>query len=279
MYCRRLGVGVTALLLLGLGVGPAAAAGTDGPNHHAAAPHARTTGSAGTTPAGPGTVKIHQVAGDRSPHNQPHVTCAFYAAFFGFNAGETATVTLAGQAPTGPGHVLSTQPGYQLNPRSTRGAGDTWDSELAFTTSGITALGPPAHQGYHLRLSVTPTGGQTKTKVFWVTPCAFTTTVAAAGLHGAALAPSQRRQPTVRVLGERLVRPRPALPARVGSRRPSTRVLGLRLRRSGALPFTGADVTLLSGLAVFAVLAGAATVVAARRASRAPYRGRHAAPS
>src|SRR5690242_19513813 len=42
-------------------------------------------GSEHNPPGNNGTVKIHQVAGDTSPHNVPHVSCDFYITFFGFD--------------------------------------------------------------------------------------------------------------------------------------------------------------------------------------------------
>src|SRR5207302_6122578 len=42
--------------------------------------------SSGHNPPGNnGTVFIHDVAGDHSPHNVPHVGCTFYVDFFGFD--------------------------------------------------------------------------------------------------------------------------------------------------------------------------------------------------
>ena len=47
-------------------------------------------------PGNNGTVKIHQTAGDSSPHNQPHVTCSFYVSFFGFDKNQTMKISFTG---------------------------------------------------------------------------------------------------------------------------------------------------------------------------------------
>src|SRR5207245_7465562 len=51
-----------------------------------------------------GTVKIDGVAFDDAPNNEPHVGCSFQVDFYGYDQGDlNATVTFAGQAPTGGG--------------------------------------------------------------------------------------------------------------------------------------------------------------------------------
>jgi hypothetical protein len=52
-------------------------------------------------------VKIHDVAGDTSHHNVPHVDCDFAVAFWGFDANQRLTVAFSGQAPTGAGTQLT----------------------------------------------------------------------------------------------------------------------------------------------------------------------------
>ena len=127
-------------------------------------------------PGNNGTVFIHDVADDHHPHNVPHVSCVFWADFFGFDINQQVTVSFAGQAPTGkdvalgggwgPGVISTTHAG---------GAGNDFDKELRFTADelGVNTLGTPAHQGYHVTMTVaTGEPGGKKTKVFWLQPCA-----------------------------------------------------------------------------------------------------------
>lgn len=260
-------------------------------------------------PGNNGTVKIHATAGDHSEANQPHVSCNFYVDFFGFDGGQTGTVTLTGQAPTGAGTQLFSN-SETINPASARGQGNTWDSELAFTTvqggSGnyvdVTSLGAPAHEGYHIRLSVDADGapGGAKTKVFWVQPCgavvggtsqqaAGGTEQQGAGQPGSAQQVAGQQttgQQTAgtgatvagigtSVLGEQFARlgsSAPALSAGTGDvarGAVGTAVLGDQFtRQSGGLPFTGADVAGLAVAGAAAIAGGIAAMVAFRRRRR-----------
>jgi hypothetical protein len=137
-------------------------------------------GSDHNPPGNNGTVKIHDVAADPSQHDVPHVTCDFYVDFWGFDAGQTLTVSFAGQAPTGKGvPVTFTAPdGYSITSPDAAGGGNDFDGELGFTPtdSQLAVLGAPQpQQGYHVKLTVStdqpsehPNG---KYKVFWIQPC------------------------------------------------------------------------------------------------------------
>ncbi|MDQ1746506.1 MAG: hypothetical protein QOD07_769, partial [Frankiaceae bacterium] len=144
-----------------------------------------TNGSTGHNPPGNnGTVFIHDVAGDHSPHNVPHVSCNFYVDFFGFDAGQSVTVSFAGQAPTGKGTALGGTWTGIVSTDDAGGAGNDFDDELAFTADqlGVTSLGAPAHQGYHVKMTVaTNEPGGKKSKVFWIEPCASAPTVSGGG--------------------------------------------------------------------------------------------------
>lgn len=123
-----------------------------------------------------GTVKIHQVAGDTSPHNVPHVTCDFYITFFGFDTNQTADLTLTGQAPTGKGTALWSKDDAPISSDDAGGGKDV-DNEFHVTAAelGLDRLGDPhPKQGYHLKLAVdvNDAPGGAKHKVFWLEPCA-----------------------------------------------------------------------------------------------------------
>src|SRR4051812_14939172 len=131
-------------------------------------------------PGNNGTVKIHQTAGDSSPHNQPHVTCSFYVSFFGFDKDQTLNIAFNGQAPTGKGTPIAITDASKRSLTSTTdtgGAGNDYDGEQgAFSASNLDLSGiTPVKQGYHIKPDVSSgQGGGHKYKVFWLTPCAGT---------------------------------------------------------------------------------------------------------
>ena len=130
-------------------------------------------------PGNNGTVKIHQTAGDSSPHNQPHVQCSFYVSFFGFDANQTMDVSFTGQAPTGKGVAIPVSTTTsKTSTTDAGGAGNDYDGDLGvFDASNmdLSVLGAPAKQGYHIKLDVaTHEPGGHKYKVFWFTPCSST---------------------------------------------------------------------------------------------------------
>ena len=125
-------------------------------------------------PGNNGTVFIHDVANDHSPHNVPHVSCNFWVDFFNFDTSQSVTVSFAGQAPTGKDMALGGTTTTTLEADDAAGAGNDWDGELAFTADqlGVSNLGAPAHQGYHVKMTViTNEPGDHKYKVFWIQPC------------------------------------------------------------------------------------------------------------
>src|SRR3954469_17166579 len=135
------------------------------------------SGTDGHNPPGNnGTVFIHDVAGDFSPHNVPHVGCTFYADLFGFDNAQQVTVSFAGQAPTGMGTALGGSWTGTVSTDDAGGAGNDFDLELPFSadTLGVTSLGAPhPKQGYHVKMTVlTNEPGGKKSKVFWIAPCA-----------------------------------------------------------------------------------------------------------
>ena len=136
-------------------------------------------GGAGDPAGNNGTVKIAPLgAMDSIPNNTPHVGCSFQVEWYGYDQGAdiVSTVSFAMWAPTkdvgltvhGPGSVF-----VGGDPASGAGTSTGLDGRQAYTLSFDGA--PQAQQGYHVKLTVaTPRsqGNDTKTKVFWVQPCA-----------------------------------------------------------------------------------------------------------
>jgi hypothetical protein len=126
-----------------------------------------------------GTVKVDAKPFDTAPDNQPHVGCQFQIDFYGFDRGPyNAKVTFTGQAPTGPGVVLSTSTVFIG--QDAAGGGTDLDAQRTYDLSSvISKLGAPQpQQGYHVKLTVNAPGSQgadTKYKVFWVSGCSTTT--------------------------------------------------------------------------------------------------------
>ena len=155
--------------------------GSQGDAHSQAGDHGGSGGSAGGSdsghnpPGNNGTVKIHDVAGDPSHHNVPHVDCDFWVPMWGFDAGQDMTVSFAGQAPTGKDTpvTFTALNGNTLTSPDDAGGGNDFDGELGFTTTAESLqsqLGDPQpEQGYHVKMTVaTGAPGGFKYKVFWI---------------------------------------------------------------------------------------------------------------
>lgn len=133
----------------------------------------------GNPPGNNGTVKIAG-PGDEvgHPSNNPHPGCTFYVEWFGFDEGAdvVSTVTFAAQAPTSDVVLGGTSPAQVFVGGDPAGGGTDLDGRQAYT---LTFQGEPhPQQGYHVKLTVaTPhsLGNDTKSKVFWVEPCASET--------------------------------------------------------------------------------------------------------
>lgn len=235
-------------------------------------------------PGNNGTVKIHQVAGDTSPHNVPHVTCEFYITFFGFDTNQTADLTLTGQAPTGKGTPLWSRDDALIS-TDDAGGGKEIDNEIHVTAAelGLDRLGAPhPKQGYHVKLDVDVNGapGGEKHKVFWVEPCAAPAAVEGTsgnvgGTTGTTTVVSGVGQTVGQtpgaVSGTGITRGRTSRPTT-----PGAQVLGVEYTRASdqgtgtgvlgtSLPFTGVPVVGLAAVAALAVGAGVVMVQAGRR--------------
>ena len=307
------GVGTLALLTAAATALPAAADSHGGGNHgnSASAPgHTKSQTSASSSsqpsstghnpPGNNGTVFIHDVANDHSPHNVPHVSCNFWVDFFNFDTSQPVTVSFAGQAPTGKDTALGGTTTTTLEADVAAGAGNDWDGELAFTGDqlGVSNLGAPAHQGYHVKMTVTTNEpGDHKYKVFWIQPCGVvagsanqpTTVAGASTTSGSSTSSANTSSSTTTpatssgtggstTTGEATggaVAPEAA--SRASSGMP-TEVLGEKFTRGGStpaagataskLPFTGAEIGAMSLAAAVALGGGALLLVAGRRRRR-----------
>ena len=271
------------------------ASGDAGSGNEPAGTHGSGKPAGHNPPGNNGTVFIHDVAGDYTPHNVPHVPCTFYADFFGFDLGQQVTVSFAGQAPTGAGTALQGAWTGTVSDDDAGGAGQDFDLELPFSadTLGVTSLGAPhPKQGYHVKMTVlTNEPGGKKSKVFWIGPCADTAdTAGTASTPGTAVGGEDVQSGTTETGGTETGTADTAAVAGStttagtvagqSATTPSATVLGEHFYRgmaaggsaaaAGSLPFTGAEVggLLLAGAA--ALGGGAALMVAGRRRRTAP---------
>jgi len=254
----------------------------------AAAPTFAGQGGGHNPPGNNGTVKIHDDANDPSHHNVPHVSCDFFVDFWGFDNGQTLTVSFAGQAPTGKDTPVSfdASNGTSITSPDDAGGGNDFDGELGFTPTQeqLSTLGDPQpQQGYHVKLTVsTGEPGGHKYKVFWIQPCQTQSggteqgggtqqggTVQSPPKTTPKTAPkttpktSQKSTPTT-VLGTHLTRRAPS------AKTPdTTQVLGTSLTRTpSALPFTGAYVGAMTFAGAAALGSGMMLLLAGRRRRR-----------
>jgi LPXTG-motif cell wall-anchored protein len=127
-------------------------------------------------PGNNGTVKIDGVPVDDDISNEPHVPCDFEVQFFGFDEGQTADITLAGQPPSSQDFVeIITLEDQLVSDDPAAGGENDVDEVFPFSASNLDLTGIELHpqQGYHLKLTVFSEGlpGGKKFKVFWLQPC------------------------------------------------------------------------------------------------------------
>lgn len=136
-------------------------------------------------PGNNGTVKIAGIGDlDGVPDNTPHPGCTLVIEWYGFDEGPdvVSTVTFAMQAPTADTQLTVEGPTEVFvggDPATGAGTPTGLDGRESYTLTfdGV----PHPQQGYHVRLTVaTPraNGNDTKSKVFWIEPCAGTQTPA-----------------------------------------------------------------------------------------------------
>lgn len=161
---------------------PAAGGGTP-----AAGGHGRHAGA--QDPAGNnGTVKIITPGeSDRIPDNDPHPGCSVGVEWYGFDAGSdvVSAVGFTMQAPTADATVSVDGPlRVPVGGDGASGAGTATGLDARETYTLSFTGTPHPKQGYHVKVTVaTPRslGNDTKTKVFWVEPCAPGASSALAG--------------------------------------------------------------------------------------------------
>jgi hypothetical protein len=176
---RLLVAGAATLLLLGAAPAQADETATTSPSgsvEPSPTTHPGAPGNNGTVKVGDETDLDEEV-----PENDPHLPCTFNVQWFNYDSGWgelTSQVDLALHAPTDEAAgVTMTVEGDQA-PTFTGnggqpGAGDGRD-HLEWYTLSFTG-DPHPEQGYHVKVTVdTPhsKGSTTKSKVFWVGPCA-----------------------------------------------------------------------------------------------------------
>jgi hypothetical protein len=127
----------------------------------------------GDPPGANGTIKIHQSDNDQGTENQPHVTCTFTVQFFGFDTNEQGRLVFTAHPPTGDGVLLDSGT-VTISTDAAGGGPNDPDAALTFSLNdfNLDDISPHPIQGFHVKLTVTTTGGATKHKVFWVKPCA-----------------------------------------------------------------------------------------------------------
>jgi LPXTG-motif cell wall-anchored protein len=133
----------------------------------------------GDPPGNNGTVKINSQDVDSSEDisNVPHVPCDFQVEFFGFDEGQTATITFTIHPPSGDGDVLLSETKTISNDPAAGGLNDV-DEVFPYsgTTFGLDRFTAQPQQGFHVKLTIESSGvpGGVKHKVFWL-QCAPTT--------------------------------------------------------------------------------------------------------
>jgi hypothetical protein len=286
---RTLALATSALLLAG-SAAPALADGHGKGQGHGAQGHgaqghgagqgqgaqahgAQDKGAKTDPPGNNGTFKVDGVPYDDGKGNEPHVSCGFRLKFYGFDAGQTGDITIAGQAPSGSG-LVSSRTGVLISDDAA-GGGNDLDAVVPYTAADLDLTGLTAHpkQGYHLKVTLsTDTPGGVKHKVFWYEPCATapettpgTTGPEVGGTGGTVTPPEQTpAQPRTAVLGTRLTRTGAAAATeRTSAAAPS--VLGTRATRAAGLPFTGSYAALLALAGGLLIASGTGVLVAARR--------------
>lgn len=138
------------------------------------------TGAGGVKdPAGNnGTIKIAPLGErDGTPDNNPHVTCGFQIEWYGFDKGSYySQVSFAMQAPTKNATIDPHGPlSVFVGGDAASGAGTATGLDARESYYPTFTGTPHPKQGFHVKVTVaTPfsQGNDTKSKVFWVQPCA-----------------------------------------------------------------------------------------------------------
>ncbi|MEH0841992.1 LPXTG cell wall anchor domain-containing protein [Micromonospora sp. CPCC 205711] len=129
-----------------------------------------------------GTVKIDGKEFEDEVDNQPHVTCDFELEFFNFDTNQAADITLWSQPPSSApkDKIVWSVKNYVISKDAASGAENDHDEVIRLSADDLDLKGLKvnAQQGYHIKLDVDLTDGQSsdeKHKVFWLQPCASST--------------------------------------------------------------------------------------------------------
>jgi hypothetical protein len=142
---------------------------------------ASASGTPMKPPGNNGTIKIGTAPVDdveqKNSNNHPHVACTFYVQWFNFDSGldKDVTVAFVAHPPSG-----STPVAPLIGPSAFSFSTSATSRLYKLDTTGLT-LHP--NQGYHIKVTIHAEGSQgndTKSKVFWVQPCAETSASASA---------------------------------------------------------------------------------------------------
>jgi LPXTG-motif cell wall-anchored protein len=124
-------------------------------------------------PGNNGTVKINSqdVNSNDDISNVPHVPCDFQVEFFGFDKGQTATITFTIHPPSGDGDVLLSETKTVSNDEAGGGLNDVDEVfKYSGTSFGLDRFSAQPQQGFHVKLTIESAGvpGGKKHKVFWL---------------------------------------------------------------------------------------------------------------
>ena len=118
-------------------------------------------------PGNNGTVKVNDTLIDQIPDNAPHPECAFNVQWFNFD-GVIVTSQVTFEAQDQDIEVTTVTGDTSANFRGGPGPNHSEDYILKFEGE------PHPQQGYHVKVTISTNdsnGNDTKSKVFWVSPC------------------------------------------------------------------------------------------------------------
>jgi hypothetical protein len=212
-----------------------------------------------SAPGNNGTVKVENATvddlNDELPANHPHVQCPFAIRWYGFDEGtRSATVAFEAQEPSGTGAVTALSGATSLTFTGT-GNGDNADHTEVYEldTTGLVAQ---ENQGYHVKVTVTTDsslGNDTKSKVFWMAPCAAPTE-----------SPTPTPEPTTPTPTPEPTTESPTVEPTTLTQSPTVTpsVLGVKIVKH--LPFTGRPIGATTAVGVLLVLAGLGVLATTR---------------
>jgi LPXTG-motif cell wall-anchored protein len=138
-------------------------------------------------------VKINSQDVDNGISNEPHFPCDFQVEFFGFDEGQTATITFTIHPPSGQGDVLLSETRTVSNDPAAGGLNDVDEVfQYSGTSFGLDSFDAQPQQGFHVKLTVESEGvpGGKKHKVFWLQCVAPTPTPTPSASETTSPAPS-----------------------------------------------------------------------------------------